>query len=240
MRGSPVEFKTVAVKAGESAGEFVGYASTWTRTPDSYGDVVARGAFAATLADWEARGLPIPVLWGHRMDDPAMFIGTVLEAVEDDHGLKVTGLLDLDNPTGAQVHRLLRTGAVAQMSFAFDIVEDATVTLDDGTKARELRAVNLFEVSIVPVGANSDTSIEDVKTHVETLLTAEQWEVLREMADTALASRRETAPEEGEGEGNSGVVEAGQEPGKAARLEAVARLNEQVNALVWAERSTVK
>ena len=51
MRGSPVEFKTVAVKAGESAGEFVGYASTWTRTPDSYGDVVAKGAVAATLAD---------------------------------------------------------------------------------------------------------------------------------------------------------------------------------------------
>ena len=46
-------------------------------TPDSYGDVVAPGAFTDTIADWKARGETMPVLYGHRMDDPDYFIGGV-------------------------------------------------------------------------------------------------------------------------------------------------------------------
>lgn len=227
-----VEYKVASLKADTRApGEFTGYASTWTRTPDSYGDVVRRGAFADTLAAWEATGRPIPALWGHRMDDPTMFIGTVKEAVEDDHGLLVRVALDLDNPVGAQVHRLLKTGSVAQMSFAFDVLEDATVEVEDGVKARELRRVSLYEVSVVPLGANQDTSIEDVKSRRAVKddgdgggFTAEQVAALREIADEWIADH-EDDPEEGEGGGNA---EAAQEGGKA---EAVARLNCQIAAL---------
>ena len=33
-------------------GEFIAYPSTFTRTPDSYGDIVAKGAFADTIKAW--------------------------------------------------------------------------------------------------------------------------------------------------------------------------------------------
>ncbi|WP_167320645.1 HK97 family phage prohead protease [Actinomyces timonensis] len=219
----------VEVKATNDGAGFTGYASTWTREPDAYGDIVAKGAFTRTLKEWKEKGLPIPVLWRHRLDQPEMFIGVVIEAIEDDHGLKVTCSLDLDNPTGAQVHRLLKAGAVAQMSFAYDVVEDAVVTLDDKTKARELRDLTLYEVSVVPIGANQDTSIEDVK-HAPTALTDDEINTLRAIAAERMATTK-TAPEEGEGDDNTHGSEAAPDGGKAARVEAVARLNQQINAL---------
>lgn len=250
-----MEFKTALLKEDTSAaGEFVGYASTWTRTPDSYGDVVAKGAFADTLKAWEAKGQPIPALWGHRMDDPEYFLGAVKEAEEDDHGLRVRVALDLGNPKAAHVHRLLKSGAVAQMSFAFDILEDATVQVEDGVKARELRKVHLYEVSVVPIGANQDTSIETVKAaSPEPVLTAAQWQrlagkaaVSEALSDEEIAALKAIAgewiasqtddPQEGEGDSNTEQAEAGQEASKAARAEAVARLNQQIDALTGGQK----
>lgn len=234
-----MEFKTALLKEDTSTpGEFIGYASTWVRERDSYGDVVAKGAFKDTLTAWAEKDAPIPALWGHRMDDPSMFIGVVKEAEEDDHGLRVRVALDLDNPTAAQVHRLLKTKAVAQMSFAFDIREDATVTLDDGEKARELRRLDLYEVSVVPVGANQDTSIESVKARKADddgddgddggEFTADQVRALKALANDWLAEHNddEDNPKAG-GDSNAEAQE-----GKA---EAVARLNTQIDALAGKE-----
>lgn len=233
-----MEFKTVVFKEDATQkGEFVGYASTWTRNPDSYGDVVAKGAFANTLKDWAEKGASIPALWGHRMDDPSMFIGAVKEAKEDDHGLRVRVALYLDNPIAAQVYRLLKSKAVAQMSFAFDILEDRTVKLDDGTKVRELVEVRLYEVSVVPVGANQDTSIEDVKSgdSDKSPFTGEQLKALKALADEWIAGHTDDDPQEGEGGSNDSGAETGQEAGKASRAEAVARINDQINALIGQE-----
>ncbi len=72
---------------------------------DSAGDVVTRGAFAKSLAAWEERGDPIPVIWSHEWSDPYAHIGHVLTAEETDDGLKVRGQLDLDNPKAEQVYR---------------------------------------------------------------------------------------------------------------------------------------
>ena len=42
--------KTVTVKAQvDDNGYIKGYASTWVREPDSYGDIVAKGAFAECI-----------------------------------------------------------------------------------------------------------------------------------------------------------------------------------------------
>ena len=41
-------YKSFELKAGDN-GIVEGYASTWTKTPDSYGDIVIKGAFTETL-----------------------------------------------------------------------------------------------------------------------------------------------------------------------------------------------
>ena len=49
------------------------------------------------------------------------------------------------------------------MSFAFDVKEEAPIELDDGTKANELRKLDLFEVSVVLVPANQHAEIIEAK-----------------------------------------------------------------------------
>jgi len=149
--------------AGDDGGSIVAYASTFDRTPDSYGDVVAKGAFADTLAAWKASGKPIPLLFNHDTDDPFHNIGAVTDAEEDDIGLKVTATLDPDNPTAQYVRSLVKQGRVSKMSFAYDVQQAGEVTLDTGEKANELQKLNLFEVSIVPIPANQNADILEVK-----------------------------------------------------------------------------
>lgn len=154
---------------GLEDGQFLAYASTWTRTPDSYGDVVAKGAFEATIEEWKDSGISLPILFGHRFDDPDYNLGSALELSEDDHGLLVKGQLDLENPKAKQVYRMLKGRRINQLSFAYDILEDGIVDLGEEKTARELRKLKLYEVSIVPIGANQETEVLAVKAMTEGL-----------------------------------------------------------------------
>lgn len=153
----------VGADHGLAEGQFIAYPSTFTRTPDSYGDVVAKGAFAGTISRWKSSDRVMPGLYGHRMDDPEMFIASAADMGEDDHGWWVRGSFDLDSAKGAQVYRLVKDRRLAELSFAFDILDQGEVTLDDGRKANELRELEVFEFSFVPVGANRDTGVAAVK-----------------------------------------------------------------------------
>lgn len=160
-----IKTKSFEIKAANEeegvAGIFTGYASVFGNV-DSYGDVVARGAFTKSLATYGKDGAGIPCYWGHKMDDPMMNIGQTISAVEDDHGLLVKVQLDLENPNAAYVHRLIKQGRVSMMSFAYEINEAAWVeTLEE--QFYELRDLSIFEVSVVPIGANTSTEITSVK-----------------------------------------------------------------------------
>ena len=188
-----------AVKAGPddglAEGEFLVYPSTFTRKPDAYGDVVAKGAFERTIKEWEESGNTLPGLYGHRMDDPDFFVAGAKEMGEDEHGWWVKGAFDLESPKGAQVYRLVKGRRLNQLSFAYDVREEARVELEDGQKANELRDLKVYEFSFVPVGANQDTSVVAVKGLVDRLKTAPEGAVtasalreVRDAIDSALAS----------------------------------------------------
>ena len=161
------------VKAGPDdgleEGEFLVYPSTFTRTPDSYGDVVAKGAFADDIEAWKASGNVLPGLYGHRMDDPDFFVAAALDEGEDDHGWWVKGAFDLESPKGAQVYRLVKGRRLNQLSFAYDVLEEGKVELENGETANELRKLKRYEFSFVPVGANQDTSVVAVKALTDAL-----------------------------------------------------------------------
>ncbi|WP_311353791.1 HK97 family phage prohead protease [Corynebacterium pyruviciproducens] len=143
-------------------GTITAYASVFGNV-DSYGDVILPGAFTRTLKEWEASGRQIPLLYGHDTTDPFKAIGGVTSATEDDIGLKITATLDLDNPVAAQVYRLVKAQRLAEMSFAFNYVTTA-VGARAGQEVTEVLDVDLFEVSIVPIGANRQSRILTVKS----------------------------------------------------------------------------
>ena len=164
---------SVQIKAGPEDGledgEFIVYPSTFTRTPDSYGDVVAKGAFLDTIKAWEGSGNSLPGLYGHRLDDPDFFVAGASEMGEDDHGWWVKGAFDLDSPKGPQVYRLVKGRRLNQLSFAFDVIEEGAVELAGGESANELRKLKVYEFSFVPIGANQDTSVFAVKSATDAL-----------------------------------------------------------------------
>lgn len=160
-KDAALKIKAVGEDDGLEAGQFTAYASVFGNI-DSYGDIVVRGAFAETLKDWEESGNALPLLFGHNMSDPDYNIGHVVKAEEDERGLLVTAQLDLESPKGAQVYRLLKGRRVSQMSFAYEVLDGAPVE-KDGAEAWELRRLKLYEVSVVPIGANQETEVLTVK-----------------------------------------------------------------------------
>lgn len=169
-------------------GEVLAYASTFDRVPDSYGDVVARGAFAKTLADWQASGNPIPLLFGHRTDDPRMNIGSVIEAEEDERGLKIRARFDEENEIAQYTRKLVREGRLTKLSFAYDTLDAAPVVLADGTRANELRELKLYEVSLVPIPANEMTEVIEAKD-------GEHADIVEALAEDASVSDAEAVAE---------------------------------------------
>ncbi|HEU4820698.1 MAG TPA: HK97 family phage prohead protease, partial [Qipengyuania sp.] len=101
---------------------------------DAGRDVILPGAFAATLA---GRNDPLPLYWQHR---PSQRIGWIESAREDAKGLRVIARLD----AGTRGAVLLGRSAVSGLSFGYRAREFRRTP-----EGRELRAVELFEVSLV-------------------------------------------------------------------------------------------
>lgn len=156
-----IKTKSFDVKADN--GSITGYASTWTREPDSYGDIVAKGAFAEHIAQIKEEGRVLPFLFNHGSDNLQNYIGTVTNLEEDDHGLKFDAIFD-DTPEAQKARKLSMDGRLAKFSFAYDVLDAGEITLEDGRKANELRKLNIHEVSLVLYPANPDTSVVSVKS----------------------------------------------------------------------------
>lgn len=154
--------KTTANDDGLAEGQFDALVSVFGNV-DSYGDVVQPGAFEKSLKTWSESGYKIPVYWGHNLSDPDFNIGEIVSAEETDRGLQVRAQLDMDSPKAAQVYRLLKGGRVKEFSFGYQ-VRDGSWGERDGSEVYELNELDLFEVSVVPVGANPETELQAVKT----------------------------------------------------------------------------
>ena len=162
QKGRIMNLKTKTFEIKADYGTITGYASTWTREPDSYGDVVARGAFTESIEQIRAEGKVLPLLFNHDGGDLRAYIGTVINLEEDDHGLKFDATFD-NTEEGQRARELAMDGRLAKFSFAYDIIDQAEVELEDGRKANELRKLNIHEVSLVLYPANPDTSVVNVK-----------------------------------------------------------------------------
>ena len=73
-----------ATRLDAHTASLVGYASAWGGPPDSYNDVVEKGAFARTIKATAGKRVKVPLLAGH---DPQKPCGGVLELQEDTYGL---------------------------------------------------------------------------------------------------------------------------------------------------------
>lgn len=145
------------IKALKDSGEIEGYGSTFGGEPDAYGDVIATGAYAESLAAHQAKGTMPKLFWQHNADEP---IGKWLEAKEDDHGLLMRGKLNMSVQRGREAHALLKEGDIDGLSIGYRIKE---YSVDTETGVWTLEKLDLIEVSVVSVGANENAVVQNVK-----------------------------------------------------------------------------
>ena len=150
-----------SLKALSERGCFAGYASVFALA-DAMGDVVAPGAFAASLAEHAAAGTWPAMLLNH---DPDQEIGEWLEMREDARGLYVSGRLWVDGAhpdAGALKAYRGMTKPRGRMGLSIGFVT-RRAERDPDTGRRVLTEVELWEVSPVVFPALSAARVEAVK-----------------------------------------------------------------------------
>jgi HK97 family phage prohead protease len=152
-----LETRTLSTELRVAAGRTLfGHAAVWDRPAligARFTEVVRRGAFAAHLAG----GADVFLLAHHDFSQPLARTGNgSLQLREDAEGLAFEATLP-ETRAADDVLALARSGTIAGASFAFRVPAggDTWPTRD----RRELRQLELIEVSAVTVPAYAETSI---------------------------------------------------------------------------------
>ena len=149
-------------------GYFAVFGSRFELFGGSY-ETVAPGAFSETL------GGDIRALTNH---DSTLVLGRTtagtLELREDDTGLWGRIVINPNDRDAVNLYERVRRGDVNQCSFGFDIVEQSTEELPDGSFHWTLVRVKLYEVSVCTLPAYADTAVVARKRDAEAYR-AEKW-----------------------------------------------------------------
>jgi len=161
MENKTVKFEVKEVN--EEEGTFTGYAATFSKSPDSYGDIIDQGAFKKTLKE---QGKRVKILWNHNTMEP---IGKPIEMSEDENGLLVKGKLSLGVQRAREVLSLMKDDVINEMSIGYDTItekiEEAGIN-----SIRHLKEVKLWDVSPVTFAANPEATISGIKSELDKLL----------------------------------------------------------------------
>ncbi len=141
------------LKQLDEDGRFAGYASVFD-VVDSQRDVMEKGAFASAVAKGAEQ---VKLLWQHNMAEP---VGVIRRLFEDARGLYVEGQLLMDVARAREAYSLLKEGVVKGLSIGYS---PTRYSYDPDSGVRYLKAVELWEVSLVTFPANEAAQISVVK-----------------------------------------------------------------------------
>lgn len=175
--------------AGDNTMQFTGYGAVFGNV-DAYGDVIAPGAFADTLAAIRKTGQWPSMLsqhggWGMSSEDLTP-VGIWTDLSEDGIGLKSDGVL-ADTPRGKELNTLMKMQprpAIDGLSIGY-IAKDFTARSKPEEPRRTLKRVDLIEISLVTFPANGKARVTAVKSLADNERDLEAWL----MRDAGLSQR---------------------------------------------------
>jgi hypothetical protein len=150
-----IAYSNLELRAESDGNTIVGYAAIWDSPsePMPFIEYVKRGAFSKTLND----GADVRLLVDHEGVPLARTKSGTMTLIEDERGLRMEAKLDPMNPDAARIISAMKRGDLSQMSFAFRTIKDNWNT---DRSVRELREVQLFDVSVVTFPAYEQTVAE--------------------------------------------------------------------------------
>lgn len=148
---------------------FSGYGAVFGNV-DSYGDVIASGAFKGTLTAHKKAGTAPLMLSQHGgfLGSDMTPVGVWTDIHEDEKGLWVEGKL-APTPRGQELYTLMKMTprpAIDGLSIGFMTKEFSLRTRPDEPR-RTLKAVELLEVSLVSMPANPKARVANVKSALD-------------------------------------------------------------------------
>lgn len=224
-------FKSFEMKANEN-GMIAGYFSTYDIEPDSYGDIVEKGAFTKTIAKRAESGHPFPLCFNH---DFSAVIGSVKTIEDTEKGPYIEAEF-LDTQLAQDVRKMLQSGAIYQFSFAYDVLNSRKPTEDESAKGitNVLTELDVFEISVVTVPANQNAVATEVKAgrrnrKADELIIRECIKSLESLLDDGAddTENEEVKSEEIEPE----VNEASEEPTESENSKKAAELLEKIKII---------
>ncbi len=158
-QASDLEIRSTAGLSSPSPGKLSGYAAVFNSPANlgEFDETVRPGAFTRALAE---RGENILALYDHERRSVLGRTGAgTLKLREDSRGLSFE--LDLpDTGMGRDLAVMVQRGDVSGCSFAFRCHQDGDAwTTRNGRMARELRSVELQEITITPMPAYIDATV---------------------------------------------------------------------------------
>lgn len=148
------KFAPLDLKEVSDEGEFEGYASKFGDR-DQGGDTVVKGAFTSSLKKRRVQG--IKMLWQH---DPSFPIGVWDEIKEDSNGLYVKGRLLTSVSKAKETYELMKAGVIDGLSIGYRTIK---AMRDDRTGYRELKELDLWEISLVTFPMLASATVTSVK-----------------------------------------------------------------------------
>ena len=233
-----MQYKTIELKANE-VGKVAGFFSTYDKTPDSYGDIIEPGAFTETLEKRKATGHPFPLCLNHDFSD---VIGSCDSIEEKEKGPFVEASL-FDTGRAQEVRTWLKSGAIYQFSFAYDVLQrrDPTEEEKKAGVMNVIQKIELFEISIVTVPANQNAVVTEVKsvepeTKAGRRNSRKDADVINQIIDLAKSLLDEpedkpTEDEEKSEEAQPEVNPAGEEPKSEGNSKRAEALLEKINSI---------
>ena len=172
-------------KAIQENGTFTGYGSTFGGKPDSYGDIIAPGAFSKSIAKNGRGGMGIAMLYQHNHEKP---LGVWKSIVQDSKGMLMDGQLAMKTQLGAETYELMLIKALRGLSIGFDMprlktgkVDPASFEINEKNNTRLLKEIDLWETSPVTFAANTRANIIGVKSLEEAKTPRELEQYLRDL-----------------------------------------------------------
>jgi hypothetical protein len=173
---------------GQDFFKIEGYASVFGNI-DRGNDIVLKGAFEESLKNFKPK-----LLWQHNMDEP---IGVIKEIHEDNKGLYFKALMPKeDSLVKGRIMPQVKIGGIDSMSFGYN-VEDYDLVKQEEETMRQLKKVNVWEVSLVTIPMNPQAqltyfkSVKDMLNKVDT----KDSDVLKEIKELQVMLSEKTNEE---------------------------------------------
>lgn len=156
-KNNTFEIKEVNEKESDGIKKISGIANKF-EVIDSYGDVTHKETFINSVKDKPK----VPLLWGHNMSD---VIGIASLSNKED-GLWADMEINTKTIVGTEAYEITKqlhnAGRPMQLSIGYRTIK-ATYEERENELVRHLNEVEVLEISLTPIGANSESEVQDVK-----------------------------------------------------------------------------